>query len=99
MARAAQLNEASPTYCGVLAEGNGVRLIMSARGACYALQERDGNGWARFQSCPTRSALAAHVWAVLHDPARSIREAAERLPDDPRECERGPLKPRLRCAS
>jgi len=92
------LNEASPTYCGVLAEGNGVRLIVSARGAFYALQERDGNGWARFQSCPTRSALAAHVWAVLHDPAPGIRETVARLPEQPGDCERVPLKARVRCA-
>lgn len=98
MSRALHLNEASPTYSGALAKGNGLRLIVSARGAVYALQDQAGDRWSRVRSFPTGRALAAHVAVVLIDPAAAIAQAVVRLPDDPRDCELVPFKARVRSA-
>jgi len=98
MTRVLHLNEAGPTYSGALAQGNGLRLIVSARGAVYSLRDHSGDRLSRVRPFPTVRALAAHVAVALIDPPAAIAEAVIRLLDDPRECEPVPLNARVRFA-
>lgn len=90
MARADHLHEASPAYAGVLAEwGADMRLIVTARGAQYALQECDAPDdfiWRRVRVFPNAAALRAYVSTVLIDPPAAFGGVIRRLPDIPRDC-------------
>ena len=94
MAWPSYFREASDDYAGVLAQAGGVRLIVSARGAEYALQEAEGGQWSRFRSFSGRSELSGYLLAVMVDPAPEILAGLAGLPDDPISCAQVPVPPR-----
>lgn len=98
MARAVHLNENSTALSRVLTKNNGLRLIVSARGAFYPRQERAGNGWTRVPLFPTGRVQTFYVSAALDDPAPLNCEATGLLSDDPGDCDRAPRKSRMRVA-
>lgn len=89
------LREASAAYAGVIAEAGGWRLVVAPRGAAYAVQEPEGDGWRRVRAFETGSALSTWLAVVAIDPPAALVGAAKRLPQAPRDCSAVPYSRKL----
>ena len=71
-------------YSGVIWQGGDCRLIVSPRGAAYAVQVRGpGGDWQIDKECPSASILRHWLLMAAIDPAPSLLKAAAGLPDKP----------------
>lgn len=80
------LRETHEDYAGVIAATHKLRLVVSARGASYGLQERAGGEWQRIASFPSGGTLLAHLEVVMRNVPRVFWQAVDGLPVDPRDC-------------
>lgn len=86
MTKPLKMNENAADYPGVIATGETMRLIVSARGGSYRLQEPDGDGWRGFATFSTGGYARSWCFVVGIDVPPAIIDAAEHLPDSPADC-------------
>lgn len=71
-------------YSGVIWQSSDYRLIVSVRGAAYAVQLRGSGGeWQNHKEFPSASILRHWLLMAAIDPASTLLQAAAGLPDDP----------------
>lgn len=72
------------SYSGVIWQDGDCRLIVSPRGATYAVQVIDSDSsWQVDQEFPSAAFLRRWVGCIAIDPSPALREAVAGLPDDP----------------
>ena len=77
----------SPDYVGVLAQMDGLRLAVSARGASYLVQEpASGGDWRTLRELPLLRFLGQWCFVNGVDLSPEFDAATDGLPDDPRDC-------------
>lgn len=72
------------SYSGVIWQESDVRLIVSPRGATYAVQVRGSDGsWENDQEFPSAAFLGRWLACIAIDPSPALLKAAVGLPDNP----------------
>lgn len=89
-----RLDASTDRYGGVIWQGNDFRLIVSPRGATYAVQVRDSDGsWQVDRDFPSAAILRRWLSCAAIDPPSTLLEVAAKLPDDPAASGRSPYRP------
>ena len=87
------LDASADGYAGVIWQDDDFRLIVSPRGAAYAVQLRGGGAWQLEREFPSAAILGQWLACVALDPAPALLKAAANLPDDPAASGRSPYRP------
>lgn len=87
--RPARFGRLSDAYAGVIWSDDSLRVVVSPRGGCYAVQYRAGDEWRAERSFPSASALSVWLWASAEETGRpGLSDAVAGLSDDPAACDR-----------
>lgn len=79
-------------YSGVIWSDHEVRLMVSPRGATYALQERGPDAWSDIKRFKVSSLLRSYVGVVIYDPPAGLIDACASLPDNPCDASAVPIR-------
>lgn len=89
-----RLDASADCYGGVIWQDSDFRLIVSPRGAAYAVQVRSSDGsWQVDREFPSAAILGHWLACVAIDPPSALLEAAAKLPDDPTASGLSPYRP------
>lgn len=87
-----RVDQSGDDYAGVIWSDDAARLIVSPRGASYAIQYRAPEGWQSEREFPTAGLLGVWV-AVAADLPQAAHDAVASLPDDPSLSGLSPYRP------
>lgn len=87
------LDASADSYAGVIWQEDDFRLIVSPRGAAYAVQLRNDGAWQLAREFPSAAVLRPWLACVAIDPSPALLKAAAGLPDNPAASGRSPYRP------
>lgn len=89
MVERAKMRDSEAGYAGVIAtsEAEGLRFIVTPRGAAYAMQKAvPGGEWVTIRELPEARFFSNWCFANDFEPDAEFAAAVEAQPDNPREC-------------